>query len=95
MTYQAPKFVKPNLDYTSSLAEERLNSTELEYEIAKFSTFSNVAIETQKRQLPIYKSYKQILYALETNRVVVVVGETGKPIKIVFSYFFSLILSII
>ena len=75
--YNKPVFAKPNLDYTSSLAEERLNSTELELEVAKFSSFSNVAIETQRRQLPIYKSYKQILFALETNRVVVVVGETG------------------
>lgn len=76
--FARPKFAKPNLDYTSSLAEERLNSTELELEVvAKFSQFTNVAIETQRKQLPIYKSYKQILYALETNRVVVIVGETG------------------
>jgi len=72
-----PVFAKPNLDYSSSLAEERLNSTELEQELAKFSSFSNLAIETQRKQLPIYKSYKQILYALETSRVVIIVGETG------------------
>jgi HrpA-like RNA helicase len=75
--FARPKFAKPNLDYASSLAEERLNSAELELEVAKFSQFTNVAVETQRKQLPIYKSYKQILYALETNRVVVVVGETG------------------
>ena len=72
-----PMFAKPNLDYTSSLAQDRLNEAESELEIAKFSTFSNVALETQRRQLPIYGKYKQILYALEMNRVVIVVGETG------------------
>lgn len=76
--YPKPMFAKPDLDYTSSLAQERLNEVESELEIAKFSTFSNVALETQRRQLPIYAKYKQILYALETNRVVIVVGETGK-----------------
>ncbi len=74
---QKPVFARPNLDYHSSLSDERLNSTELELEFAKFSSFSTVAIDTQRRQLPIYKTYKQILYALETSRVVVIVGETG------------------
>ena len=72
-----PTFLKPNLDYTSGLNQERLNDVETELELAKFSSFSNLAMETQRKQLPIFKSYMKILYALETSRVVVVVGETG------------------
>ena len=75
--HSRPTFLKPNLDYTSGLNQERLNDVETELEPAKFSSFSNLAMDTQRKQLPIFKSYMKILYALETSRVVVVVGETG------------------
>lgn len=71
------KFLKPNLDYISNLQIERLNEKETEYELVKFNSFSNLALDVQRKQLPIYKYREQILYALETHRVVVVVGETG------------------
>lgn len=71
------KFLKPNLDYSSSLALERLNEVESQYELVKFNSFSTLALDVQRKQLPIYKYKEQILYALETHRVVVVVGETG------------------
>lgn len=68
------KFLKPNLDYSSNLQTERLNEIESELELVKFNTFSNLALDVQRKQLPIYKYREQILYALETHRVVVV-GE--------------------
>jgi HrpA-like RNA helicase len=66
------KFLKPNLDYSSSLQTERLNEIESEQELAKFNTFSTLALDVQRKQLPIYKYREQILYALETHRVVIV-----------------------
>jgi HrpA-like RNA helicase len=56
---------------------ERLNEIENEYELAKFNVNSDMALDIQRQQLPIFKNRNHILYALETNRVVIVVGETG------------------
>lgn len=71
------KFQKPNLDYSSNLQTERLNEVESEFELVKFNSFSTLALDVQRKQLPIYKYREQVLYALETHRVVIVVGETG------------------
>ena len=71
------KFQKPNLDYSSNLQTERLNEVESEFELVKFNSFSTLALDVQRKQLPIYKYREQVLNALETNRVVIVVGETG------------------
>ncbi|CAF0862566.1 unnamed protein product [Brachionus calyciflorus] len=74
MSFQ-PKFLRPNLD--DSIQTERLNELENEFEIAKYNKHSDLSLEVQRKQLPIFKYKNQILYALETHRVVVVVGETG------------------
>jgi ATP-dependent RNA helicase DDX35 len=76
MSFLKPQFLRPNIDNSSSIITERLNETETEYEPVKFNT-SDLSIEVQRQQLPIFKSRNQILYALETHRVLVVVGETG------------------
>ena len=77
-----PQFLKPNIEYagssvTSETNLERLNEIENEYELAKFNVNSDMALDIQRQQLPIFKNRNHILYALETNRVVIVVGETG------------------
>lgn len=55
---------------------ERLNETEIEYQLLAHNR-SDLSIAVQRQQLPIFKSRNQILYALETHRVVVIIGETG------------------
>lgn len=74
-----PKFLKPNINYTGneSLDSERMNEIESQYEIAKYNPNVDMSMEIQRQQLPIYKYRNQILYALETHRVLIVVGETG------------------
>lgn len=73
-----PKFLRPNLDYnTSNIQVERLNEAENDLELAKFNTHDEMSIDVQRQQLPIFKYRNQVLYALETHRVVVVIGETG------------------
>ncbi len=68
--------MRPNVDNASNTSIERLNEVETELEPAKLNV-SDLSIEVQRQQLPIFKSRNQILYALETHRVLVVVGETG------------------
>ena len=75
MSFYRPKFIRPNVD--SCIDTERLNELESEQELAKFSIHGDLSLEVQRQQLPIFKHRNQILYALETHRVVVVVGETG------------------
>ncbi len=80
--YLKPQFLKPNVEYigssvVSNTNSERLNDVENEFELAKFNSNSDMAIDVQRQQLPIFKNRNHILYALETNRVVIVVGETG------------------
>jgi len=79
--YLKPQFLKPNVEYSGSSVSntnlERLNEVENEFELAKFNSNSDLAIDVQRQQLPIFKNRNHILYALETNRVVIVVGETG------------------
>lgn len=73
-----PKFLRPNLDYANTnINAERLNEVEAEHELAKFNGYNEMSLEVQRQQLPIFKYRNQILYALETHRVVVVIGETG------------------
>jgi ATP-dependent RNA helicase DDX35 len=74
-----PQFLKPTSDYigSSNTSIERLNETENEFELAKFNSNSDMALDVQRQQLPIFKQRNCVLYALETNRVVIVVGETG------------------
>lgn len=72
-----PKFLKPSTDY-GNINAERLNEAESEFELIKFSANNDeMSIDTQRKQLPIYNHRDQILYALETHRVLVIVGETG------------------
>jgi HrpA-like RNA helicase len=82
MTSFQSTFLKPSGYVASSgndnLGIERLNEIENEFEFAKFNSNIDQSIDVQRQQLPIYKHRDQILYALETNRVVVIVGETGK-----------------
>ena len=76
-----PQFLRPNVEYTGNLVSntnsERLNEIENEFELAKFNSNSDMAMDVQRQQLPIFKNRNHILYALETNRGVIVVGETG------------------
>jgi ATP-dependent RNA helicase DDX35 len=79
-----PKFLKPNLDSSdhsasssSSTNLERLNELESEHELAKFNTNRDLSLDVQRQQLPIFRIRNHILYALETHRVLVVIGETG------------------
>ena len=78
-----PQFMKPNIEYTGGSAAtsdtnlERLNEVENEFELAKFGLNGDMALDVQRQQLPIFKNRNHILYALETHRVVIVVGETG------------------
>jgi len=51
-------------------------SQESEVPAAPFN-FTNAPLAQQRLLLPIYKHKRQILYALETHHVVVIVGETG------------------
>ena len=80
-SHYKPQFLKPSVDYIGSTIgntnTERLNEIENEFELAKFNSNSDMAIDVQRQQLPIFKNRNHILYALETNRVVIVVGETG------------------
>lgn len=77
MSQFRPQFLRPNVDNASNINSERLNEVETEFELAKFNANQDLSIEVQRQQLPVFKHRNQILYALETNRVVVVVGETG------------------
>lgn len=56
---------------------ERLNELESELQLAPYNRFADHSIAVQRQQLPIFKCRNQILYALETHRVVVMIGETG------------------
>jgi ATP-dependent RNA helicase DDX35 len=76
-SYSKPQFLKPNIDYAGNITSERLNETENELELAKPNSFGDMALDVQRQQLPIFKNKNSILYALETHRVVIVVGETG------------------
>lgn len=71
-----PKFLKPNIDESLNINAERLNEAENEFEFAKSSS-SDLSLDVQRQQLPIFKYRNEILYALETHRVVIIVGETG------------------
>lgn len=81
--YQKPKFLRPNLDYNSGGTSnsvtnvERLNEVENEFQLVAYNRNQDMSIMVQRQQLPIFKYRNQILYALETNRVVVIIGETG------------------
>jgi ATP-dependent RNA helicase DDX35 len=72
-------FLKPNNNeiIQTSINVERLSEIETEKELAKYNANSDLSIEVQRQQLPIFKSRNQILYALETHRILVLVGETG------------------
>jgi len=74
-----PKFVKPSLELTGNAAldSERLNEQEAEREMAKFNPNADLSYDTQRQRLPVYKYRDQILYSLETHRVVIMVAETG------------------
>ena len=83
-----PKFLKPSLfddgdrnaptDSNKSAATiDRLNELESQHELVKFNANRDSSIQVQRQQLPIFKYRNQILYALETHRVLIVVGETG------------------
>lgn len=56
---------------------ERLNELETESQLAPYNRYADHSITVQRQQLPIFKYRNQILYALETHRVVVMIGETG------------------
>lgn len=87
------RLVKPNLSYNSShhqseatahnttakatVEVERLNELESEYQLAPFNRYTDHSIAVQRQQLPIFKYRNQILYALETHRVLIMIGETG------------------
>jgi ATP-dependent RNA helicase DDX35 len=74
-----PKFIKPQLDDygNESIGSDRLNELESEQELAKFNSFGNMSMNVQRQQLPVFKHRSELLYALETTRVLIVVGETG------------------
>ena len=74
---QKPQFLRPNVENLSNINEERLNEIENEQELVKYNANQDTSIDVQRQQLPIFISRNQILYALETHRVLVVVGETG------------------
>jgi ATP-dependent RNA helicase DDX35 len=76
-TFLKPQFLRPNVENPSNITAERLNEIESELEPAKFSASADLSTEVQRQQLPIFKTRNQLLYALETHRVLVVVGETG------------------
>ena len=64
-----PKFLKPSND---SLDTERLNEVESAYELAKYNPNADTSMDVQRQQLPIFKYRNQILYALETHRVLII-----------------------
>jgi ATP-dependent RNA helicase DDX35 len=81
-----PKFLRPRLDDYGAegggdgggaIASDRLNELENQYELAKFNSHADMSMNVQRQQLPVFKHRNEILYALETSRVLVVVGETG------------------
>lgn len=76
MTSFKPKFLKPNLN-KSDLNVEKIDDIESQYELHKFNVNTDKAIDLQRKQLPIYKYKNHILYLLEKNRVLVLIGETG------------------
>lgn len=87
------RLVKPNLGYNSSSSNpssesaasgqkatvevERLNELESEFQLAPFNRYADHSITVQRQQLPIFNYRNRILYALETHRVLVLIGETG------------------
>ena len=75
MTSFKPQFLKPNISplaNTAIIDTERLNEFESQFEVAKFNISGESSIDTQRQQLPIFKYRNQILYALETHRVVII-----------------------
>jgi HrpA-like RNA helicase len=68
-------FLKPNTNFTgnASLDTERLNEIESQHELVKHLNDADTGLDLQRRQLPIFKYQQQILYALETHRVVIIV----------------------
>jgi hypothetical protein len=70
-----PHFLKPNTTFTGnvSLDTERLNEVEAQSELAKYTLDGDIGLDLQRRQLPVFKYSQQILYALETHRVVIIV----------------------
>jgi HrpA-like RNA helicase len=76
MTSLKPKFLRPNFN-KSDVSVEKLDEIESQYELHKFNANTDKAIDIQRKQLPIYKYKNHILYLLENNRVLVLIGETG------------------
>jgi hypothetical protein len=76
-----PYFLKPNTNFTGNvnLDTERLNELEAQHELVKHVIDGDLGLDLQRRQLPIFKYSQQILYALETHRVVIIV--VSEPIR--------------
>lgn len=65
----------PNHGKEGSFASEQ--QQQQQHSSSSYGSRISMAQHQQRLLLPIYKHKKQILYALETNQVLVLVGETG------------------
>jgi len=70
------KFWKPGA-IAPGVEIERDNKAELDAEVIVYNPRRNLSLKQQRILLPIYGSRREILYALERYRTVIVVGETG------------------
>lgn len=74
-----PKFWKPGTEKPGlSLQEERVSSgREGSGSVHVYNANASLSIEQQRQRLPAFKHRNHILYLLENNQTLVIVGETG------------------
>ncbi|XP_036333791.1 probable ATP-dependent RNA helicase DHX35 [Rhagoletis pomonella] len=71
-----PNFLAPDVDEIGTKKDDYVTSNQTE-SCFVFNSNHSLPIIEQRKRLPIYKYRKDILYCLEKNQVLIVVGETG------------------
>ncbi|XP_014102269.2 probable ATP-dependent RNA helicase DHX35 [Bactrocera oleae] len=71
-----PNFLAPDVDEVGSKRDDYVTTNETE-SCFVFNANHNLPIIDQRKRLPIYKYRRDILYCLEKNQVLILVGETG------------------
>ncbi|XP_039954731.1 probable ATP-dependent RNA helicase DHX35 [Bactrocera tryoni] len=71
-----PNFLAPDVDEVGSRRDDYVTTNETE-SCFVFNANHNLPIIEQRKRLPIHKYRRDILYCLEKNQVLILVGETG------------------
>ncbi|XP_054738304.1 probable ATP-dependent RNA helicase DHX35 [Anastrepha obliqua] len=71
-----PNFLAPDVDEVGSKRDDYVTTSETD-SCFVFNANHTLPIIEQQKRLPIYKYRRDILYCLEKNQVLILVGETG------------------